>query len=60
MHEFLKEMNEKVLSKYDTMTVGELPCTPDVNEIRRYVSAQERELNMVGPQALLVYLVSIN
>ncbi|KAI9046505.1 hypothetical protein LZ554_009252 [Drepanopeziza brunnea f. sp. 'monogermtubi'] len=28
-HEFLREMNTDVLSKYDTMTVGELPHTPD-------------------------------
>ena len=48
MHEFLKEMNRDAMAPYgEIMTVGELPCTPDPNEILRYVGAKERELNMV-------------
>ncbi|KIX02541.1 uncharacterized protein Z518_08482 [Rhinocladiella mackenziei CBS 650.93] len=48
IHDYLKEINEKVLSAYgEIMTVGELPCTPDRHDIVRYVSAHERELNMV-------------
>jgi oligo-1,6-glucosidase len=46
IHEFLTEMNE-ILSKYDAMTVGELPHTTDRAEILSYVSAQEKQLNMV-------------
>lgn len=52
MHEFLSEMYE-VLSQYrtfdgkDIMTVGELPSTPDINEVRAYVSAAKRQLGMV-------------
>ncbi|MCJ1254882.1 alpha-glucosidase mal12 [Lignoscripta atroalba] len=46
MHEFLREMND-VCSKYDCMTVGELPHTPNAADVIRYVSAKERELNMV-------------
>lgn len=46
MAEFLGEMNE-VLAKYDAMTVGECPNTPDVNRVLQYVSAKEKQLNMV-------------
>lgn len=46
VHEFLKEMNREVLSKYDIVTVGE---GPGINLAHgpKYVSAQENELNMV-------------
>lgn len=47
LHEYLKEMNRKVLSKYDTMTVGEMPFVQDMAEIMRAVGAQEEELNMI-------------
>lgn len=52
MHEFLGEMND-VFSQYrsfdggEIMTVGELPQTPEVDEVLRYVSAKRRELSMV-------------
>ncbi|MCJ1486253.1 hypothetical protein MMC06_006430 [Schaereria dolodes] len=45
MHEFLQEMSS-VLSAYDCMTVGELAHT-SASEVLRYVSAREKELNMV-------------
>ena len=47
MHEFLREMNTEVLNKYDTMTVGELPHTPDPAHVLRYVGAGDRQLDMV-------------
>lgn len=47
VHEFLKEMNAKVLSNYDVMTVGETPCTHSAEEIAAYVLPQNQELNMV-------------
>ncbi|KAH8804605.1 alpha-glucosidase [Xylogone sp. PMI_703] len=47
MHEFLREMNTQVLNKYDAMTVGELPHTPDPAHVRRYVGASDKQLNMV-------------
>lgn len=47
MHEFLREMNSTVLDKYDTMTVGELPHTPDPGKVLDYVSAASKELSMV-------------
>jgi oligo-1,6-glucosidase len=47
VHEFLKEMNDKVLSKYDIMTVGETPCTHLPEKIAMYVLPQNKELNMV-------------
>ncbi|KAF2003443.1 glycoside hydrolase family 13 protein [Amniculicola lignicola CBS 123094] len=46
MHEFLGEMNA-ILEKYDAMTVGECPNTPDMTHVLKYVSAQEKQLNMV-------------
>jgi len=46
MHEYLDEMSE-VLSKYDTMTVGECPFTPDRDQVLSYVSADVNRLNMV-------------
>ncbi|MEM1135083.1 MAG: alpha-glucosidase [Bacteroidota bacterium] len=46
VHEFLKEMNEKVLSKHDIMTVGEgigvTPC-----QVNDYVGESSKELNMI-------------
>lgn len=47
MHEFLREMNSQVLSKYDTMTVGELPHTPDPAHVLRYVGSGDKQLDMV-------------
>jgi len=46
VHEFLKEMNRNVLSKYDIVTVGEAPGVT-VEEAKKYTSADENELNMV-------------
>ena len=46
VHEFLKEMNREVLSKYDIVTVGEGPGV-NLEHGPRYVSAAEKELNMV-------------
>ena len=46
MGEFLEEMNE-VLARYDAMTVGECPHTPDMSRVVKYVSAKEKQLNMV-------------
>ncbi|KAF2014719.1 glycoside hydrolase family 13 protein [Aaosphaeria arxii CBS 175.79] len=46
MAEFLGEMNQ-VLAKYDAMTVGECPNTPDMKRVLEYVSAKEKQLNMV-------------
>ncbi|KAG4438494.1 hypothetical protein IFR05_006017 [Cadophora sp. M221] len=47
MHEFLREMNTQVFSKYDMMTVGELPHTPDPAHVLRYVGAGDKQLDMV-------------
>ena len=46
LHEFIQEMNEKVLSKYDCMTVGEAPgSTPEV--ARLFTDPDRKELNMI-------------
>jgi oligo-1,6-glucosidase len=46
IHEFLQEMNQEVLSKYDVMTVGEMPgVTPE--EAILYTAEDRGELNMV-------------
>ncbi len=44
-HEYLKEMNREVLSKYDVMTVAEGPGTTAEN-VLDYVAEDRRELNM--------------
>lgn len=33
LHEYLKEINHEVLSKYDTMTVGEMPFADNADQI---------------------------
>lgn len=44
IHEYLKEMNEKVLRHYDVMTVGEIPfVTPE--DGLKYVGEDRHELN---------------
>lgn len=47
LHEFLQEINQKVLSKYDTLTVGEMPFVRDEDEIIKVVGAESGELNMI-------------
>ncbi|KAI8582035.1 hypothetical protein K450DRAFT_171426 [Umbelopsis ramanniana AG] len=47
MHEFLTEMNDQVLSNYDTMMVGELASTPDPEHVLKYVGASAKQLDMV-------------
>ncbi|MDZ5473602.1 alpha-glucosidase [Bacillus sp. 31A1R] len=46
IHEFLQEMNKEVLSKYDILTVGEMPgVTPEQGAL--YTGEERHELNMV-------------
>lgn len=46
IHDYLQEMNEKVLGHYDVMTVGEMPgVTPELAE--DYTKEENKELNMV-------------
>lgn len=47
LHNYLQEINAKVLSHYDTITVGEMPCVNDDAEILRVVAAERKELNMI-------------
>ncbi len=46
IHEFLQEMNQEVLSKYNIMTVGEMPGV-DVEEAKKYTGDKRNELQMV-------------
>jgi len=46
LNEFLQEMNQKVLSKYDVMTVGEMPDSTPQDAIE-YTGLDSNELNMV-------------
>ena len=46
VHEFLQEMNQKVLSKYDIMTVGETAGVT-IEEAQKYTGDDRNELNMV-------------
>lgn len=46
VHEYLQEMNQKVLSHYDLMTVGECSGVT-IEEAKKYAAADGKELNMV-------------
>ncbi|KAH7303897.1 family 13 glycoside hydrolase [Stachybotrys elegans] len=47
MHEYIREMREKVFDKYDCMTVGELGFTKDEKSVSEYVAEDRHELNML-------------
>ncbi len=46
VHEFLQEMNQEVLSKYDLMTVGETAGVT-IEQAKKYANVDNSELNMV-------------
>ena len=46
VHEFLQEMNQRVLSKYDLLTVGETAGVT-LEEAQRYANSEGTELGMV-------------
>ena len=46
VHEYLREMRQRVLSKYDLMTVGETAGVT-IEEAKKYANAEDSELNMV-------------
>ena len=46
IHNYLKEMNREVLSKFDIITVGEMPNV-NVEQAKLYTGAERNELNMV-------------
>lgn len=46
VHEYLREMNDQVLSHYDIMTVGECPGVT-ADEAKKYAGFERGELNMV-------------
>ncbi|MDB8551462.1 glycoside hydrolase family 13 protein [Turicibacter sanguinis] len=47
VHDYLKELNREVLSKYDIFTVGEVGGGADVLEALKYAGEDSNELNMV-------------
>lgn len=47
MHEYLREIHDKVLVKYNAITVGEMPGISDINEIIQTVGSNSGELNMI-------------
>lgn len=47
LHDYLGEMYREVLSKYDTITVGEMPGVSDPDEIIRTVGTGANELRMI-------------
>ena len=47
MHEYLKEIKQKVLDKHGAVTVGEMPGVSDIDEILRTVRSKDGELNMI-------------
>ncbi|PWN51710.1 putative alpha-glucosidase [Violaceomyces palustris] len=46
MHKYLREM-AAILARYDAMTVGELPLTPNTKDVLDYVSLKDPQLSMV-------------
>lgn len=46
IHEYLKEMNEKVLSQYDILTVGEMPGASTADAVM-YTNPENKEINMI-------------
>lgn len=46
VHEYIQEMNQRVLSKYDLLTVGETAGVT-VDEAKKYASLDGKELSMV-------------
>lgn len=46
IHEFLQEMNQEVLSKYDCITVGEMPEVT-IEAAKRHTDEDSNELNML-------------
>ncbi|HJV31915.1 MAG TPA: alpha-glucosidase [Bacillales bacterium] len=46
IHEFIKEMNNEVISNYNVMTVGEMPGTSPEDAVV-YTNPENNELNMV-------------
>ncbi|KAF8882742.1 glycoside hydrolase family 13 protein [Gymnopilus junonius] len=47
VHQYIKEMHAKVLSKKDLITVGETPFTHDASELAAYALPANKELQMV-------------
>ncbi|RMD42598.1 hypothetical protein DV735_g2559, partial [Chaetothyriales sp. CBS 134920] len=47
IHEYLREINAVFTEFGEIMTVGELPNTPQWERVLDYISAQNKELNMV-------------
>lgn len=46
IHEFLQEMNKETVSRYDVMTVGEMPGA-NVEEAKLYTDENRHETNMI-------------
>ncbi|KAI9158148.1 alpha-glucosidase [Paramyrothecium foliicola] len=47
IHQFIQEMNQKMLAPYNAVSVGELSNTPLPSQVVPYVSAAAKELDMV-------------
>ena len=46
VHEYLQEMNEQVLSRYNLLTVGETSCVT-IEEAKKYAGLDGKELSMI-------------
>jgi len=53
IHEFIHEMNRKVLAPFGAVSVGELSNTPHPHQVVPYVSAAAQELDMVFEFSLI-------
>ena len=48
-HDYLRELGQKVLSKYDVFTVGETPHVEDAETALKFVHPDRQEFSMVFP-----------
>lgn len=46
IHKYLQEVQDK-MANFDTMTVGELPNTPDLHDVLKYIAPDSGTLDMV-------------
>lgn len=46
MHEYLREIHDKMLQKYNAIRVDEMPGVSNVSEIIQFVSSNSKKLNM--------------
>jgi glycosidase len=47
VHQYIKEIHEKVLKDYDIVTIGEMSGNLEFYEAMKYIAKERKELSMV-------------